>query len=281
MNSTKKWFPFLINQNNPAKKRVFCIHYAGGNAATFKPWVKRQRAVEFIPVELPGRGTRITESCYEDFNLLIKDLATDMIELLDRPFAIFGHSMGALIAFELTHYLQRQYGLQPYKLVLAGRHAPHQPDPSNLNSSLSDQELIGALLNLNGTPREIAENEEMMQFLLPMIRGDLKLHESYRYRNQKLDIPLVLHAGTEDEDADLSIMRHWRHVTTAEVLTREFEGDHFFVQNLGESYIEAVIRDFTAINPADSFQPPGTKGIHHDLSFAPKLTIDTPDKASG
>lgn len=243
MPGTNRWFPFAHNRSGGNHKRVFCFHYAGGSSVIFKQWAAAGRPVEFIPVELPGRGTRSAEACLENFDQLTEPLLSGLLQAIDnRPFCFFGHSMGAVIAFEAAWQLQTRYGLQPEQLIVAGRHAPHCPDPATFKSYMNDEALIRELKRLNGTPPEILENREILDFLLPMIRSDYKLHESYRYRGQNLNLPVIAHAGKYDHEANAALMRHWREVTAGSFALREFDGNHFFVQNLGEEYLAELMR---------------------------------------
>ncbi|UHA73200.1 thioesterase II family protein [Paenibacillus sp. 481] len=242
MEMTNKWFPFGCQRDIDKEIRVFCFHFAGGSSAAFKHWTTPNLPVEFIPVELPGRGVRISEACMENFDDLIEQLMANLIKVLDyRRFHFFGHSMGAVIAFEAAYQLQDKFGILPEQLIVAGRHAPHHPDPSLFQSYMSDEALIAEIKRLDGTPKEILENREVMQFLLPMIRSDYKLHESYNYRGNKLNIPIIAHAGTDDPEADASLMQHWSEVTDGTFELQQFAGNHFFVQNLRDVYLVELI----------------------------------------
>ncbi|WP_103863498.1 thioesterase II family protein [Aquimarina sp. I32.4] len=252
MNYNNKWFPYGISNSKTPDAKVFCFHYAGGSSSIFKHWVTKESTIEFIPIELPGRGGRIGEPCIENFNTLTHELIKNIIPLLDNtiPFFFFGHSMGAAIAFEVAYQLKSKYTISPQKIIVAGRHSPHKIDTSELHSRLSKDELITELRVLNGTPKEILDNKEIIDFLIPMIRSDLRLHESFVYQNQKLSIPIIAHAANQDIDATPAIMKHWQEVTRDECIVQEFEGDHFFVQNLGETYLNSlieVIKDAIAV----------------------------------
>ncbi|MFC5047461.1 thioesterase II family protein [Aquimarina hainanensis] len=242
MKNIAKWFPYGIPDTKTASVNVFCFHYAGGSATAYKDWALSDTSVSFIPIELPGRGTRIMDPLIEDFSILIPELVTIILPFITPtiPFYFFGHSMGGAIAFELAYQLEHHHQLSPEKIIIAGRHAPHMPDPSTLHSWLNDEKLIEELKVLNGTPKEILENKEMIQFLLPMIRGDLRLHESFTYKNQKITASIVAHAANKDKDATKEIMVHWKEVTTGEFDIQEFAGDHFFVQQLGKNYIDLL-----------------------------------------
>lgn len=244
MDSANKWFPFGLLPESGKPARVFCFHYAGGSSGVFKQWVSASDlSVEFIPIELPGRGTRISEPCLERMDRLMDLMVGRLASVLDeRPFSFFGHSMGAIIAFEGAHRLQRKYGVQPSKLIVAGRHAPQCPDPTEFKIHMGDEALVQELKRLGGTPTEIIENAEILQFVLPMIRSDYRLHESYAYGGEKLNIPIIAHAGSRDIEANPSIMKLWSEVTDGEFELKEFDGDHFFVQRLGYSYLAEVAR---------------------------------------
>ncbi|MGD8400920.1 MAG: alpha/beta fold hydrolase [Bacillota bacterium] len=236
------WFPFGTAQDHPTAKRVFCFHYAGGSSAVFKHWARGGLPVAFIPVELPGRGTRISEPCPDEVASLLAELIPSLTAAIaDRPFCLFGHSMGAVLAFEVAYLLRNQYGLQADKLIVAGRQAPHYPDPFEFKTYMGDEALIRELRRLGGTADQILESSEILQFLLPMIRSDYKLHESYIYRGQKLDIPIIAHTGRHDADAGAAVMKHWEEVTDGPFELHEFDGNHFFVQNLGEKYLRELI----------------------------------------
>ena len=248
MKKNKNWFPFGVvsrKEGSPPKRQVFCFPFAGGSATIFKPWLNQSGAANYIPVELPGRGLRMMEPPMTEMQALIELMIPDLLEVATMPFAFFGHSLGAALSFQLAWTLQDRQLPTPDRLVVAGRHAPHQPDPSQLKSSMNDREMIEELKRLNGTPKEILENKEMLNFLMPMIRDDLKLHESFTYASQKLSIPVIAHCGNLDDEADKDIMSHWSHVTDKPFQIRQFDGDHFFVQRLGQRYFEILDRTIT------------------------------------
>lgn len=243
MNREDQWFPIKQKSNVEKKYRVFCFHYAGGSSTVYKNWVINDYPVEFIPVELPGRGTRICETCIEDFDTLIDELVPNLKKSIDeRPFFFYGHSMGAAIAFKAAHKLHKLYGIYPEKLIVAGRHAPHREDPSTFKIHMGEAALIEELKRLEGTPKEVLENEELLQFILPLIKNDYKLHESFNYYGEKVSIPIIAHAGSKDFEANMDEMKHWKEVTGKAFEIKEFKGNHFFVQALGDEYISEIIK---------------------------------------
>jgi medium-chain acyl-[acyl-carrier-protein] hydrolase len=257
-----KWFPGWSDPDRQAGKRVFCFHYAGGSSAVFRHWTRPGLPVAFIPIELPGRGTRLSEPCPERIDSLMEELLPSLFwGIAARPFVLFGHSMGAVLAFEVAHQLRERYGIRAEKLIVAGRHPPHYPDPSRFKSYMDDAALVRELRRLGGTADAVFENSEILEFLLPLIRGDYKLHESYSYRGQKLDIPIIAHAGRRDADADATVMRHWGEVTAGAFELQEFDGNHFFVQDLGEVYLREVVG---VVVPNLFLQPAGDKEPNAD-----------------
>jgi len=241
MSQAKQWFPYGAGKNKKSKIQIFCFYFAGGSSPVFKQWLNISEKIEFIPVELPGRGMRIAEPTITNMADLVSELIPHIYEVVTGPFYFFGHSMGALIAFNTVWELQNYGLLQPEKLIVAGRHAPHKPDPSRLNSKMNDTELTNELIRLNGTPIEILKNSDMMNFLVPMIRNDLKLHESFTYTNQKLRVPILAHCANLDHEANKPIMNHWSEVSESSFEVEEFKGDHFFVQSLGHKYVKKLI----------------------------------------
>jgi len=240
--TTNPWFPFGIRKDR-SRPLLFCFHYAGGSSTIFRHWVALRSTVDIVPVELPGRGTRMAEPHPQRFDELIEALLAALApEVEGREFCLFGHSMGAAIAFDAACRLEREYGFRTAKLIVAGRHAPHRPDPSPFSSDMDDEALVRELQRLGGTPPDILENEELLRYLLPMIRSDYRLHESFVYRRQLLMAPIVAHSGTGDRDASEEEMRHWSEVTDAEFAIRSFEGNHFFVQRLGDAYLNELLR---------------------------------------
>lgn len=248
MTVKNKWFPFGYHPQAKKAKTVFCFHCAGGNSSIYKDWALAVSSVQFVPVELPGRGIRISEPCLENFNQLINEITAVLSNVIDSktPLCFYGHSMGAAVAFETVYQLNTQYKIPVEKLIIAGRHAPHHPDPSAFKSYMGEAALIHELKKLGGTPAVVLENKELLQFLLPIIKSDYKLHESYSYRGYQLNIPVIAHAGKEDDEATGQVMKHWAEITNKKFEMQEFTGKHFFIQALGEKYFSALLKTVLA-----------------------------------
>lgn len=232
------WVPRL-RPNPRAALRLFCFPYAGGGAVAYRTWGDAlPRSVEVCPVQLPGREMRIKEPAYSDVFLLVDALAPAIAPLLDKPFALFGHSMGSLVAFELTRKLRRDYNLLPERLFASARVAPSAPLKHRPVNNLPDDELIEELVRLNGTDKDVLQHKELMKLILPTLRADLALHEEYRYaEEQPLECPIVAFGGLQDPKIDAEGLDAWRNHTSAAFTKRLLAGDHFFISSPQSSFL--------------------------------------------
>lgn len=214
-----------------ARLRLFCFPYAGGNATIFRTWPDGLPAdVEVCPVQLPGRGTRLMEPPFTRLSPLIQALAHALFPLLDKPFALFGHSLGALVSFELARHLRRQYGLHPVRLIISAGRAPQIPHRDLPMHTLPDGEFVAKLRRLNGTPREVFEHEELMEIVLPLLRADFALYETYVYSTEPpLNCHISTFGGLQDRNVSHGDLEAWRDQTTGSFSSRMFPGDHFFL----------------------------------------------------
>ncbi len=234
---------FACHRPNPgASLRLFCFPYAGGGAQTFREWPDLlPPSVEVYPVQLPGRGARITEKPFTSIESLVETAAGALLPLLDKPFVLFGHSMGALVAFELARHLRRRAGLLPRKLIVSARVAPQVPDPSRPIHGLPEPELIAELRRLKGTPEELLNNAELLNLLLPTLQADLKAHETYVYESgPRLSCPIAALGGLQDDEVPGDSLQAWREQTTATFSHHLFGGDHFFL-NTRQPFVLRII----------------------------------------
>lgn len=244
----EKWFPFVTYQlkskNN--ENMVFCFHHAGGTASTYRKWTMKKGQYNFACVELPGKGTRRKEKFITEFDLILGPLSQSIANVVGKnKFYFFGHSMGAAMAFYTADYLKKQHGIQPAKMVIAGRQAPNEENLTEFKTYMDDDALIAEMGRYQATPKEMLENKDFLSFALPQVRRDYKLNESFIYRKECLTVPLILHTATEDFQADADIMRRWEKVTTEEIKIHQFEGDHFFILNQGDNYWENLVEDLS------------------------------------
>jgi medium-chain acyl-[acyl-carrier-protein] hydrolase len=183
-------------------------------------------------VELPGRGSRMREPPATRLTTIIPRIAEAILEHAAKPFGLFGHSMGALLAFEVARQLRRGPGLEPQHLLVAGREAPQLPASNPGYHMLSNDELVTALRELAGTPGEVLESTELMDLLLPTVRADFAMVETYTYvADAPLGHPITAFGGTRDSLVPREMLRSWRDQTTAGFTVQMIEGGHFFLHD--------------------------------------------------
>jgi medium-chain acyl-[acyl-carrier-protein] hydrolase len=233
MTGVDKIIPWLsYSRPNPAAKlRLFCFPYAGGGALIYRNWYKNLPAqVEVCPVQLPGRGSRLRDTPFTRMDLLAKTFLREMRSYLDKPFAFFGHSMGAIISFEIARLLRREDGALPVHLFVSGRSAPQLSEPKVPTYNLPDAEFIEELERLKGTPAEVLKHPELMQVVLVLLRADFKLIETYIYNDEPpLNIPLTAIGGLEDDEISRENLEGWHAQTTKAFSLRMLPGDHFYL----------------------------------------------------
>ena len=224
--------------------RLFCFPYAGGGDVIFRSWQRiLPDTVEVCPVQLPGRGSRITEPPCTEINKLIRLTGEALALHLDKPFALFGHSMGALIAFELAHHLQRKYSAQPVHLFISGRCSPQtMSEPMDLKQY--DSALPEILRRYNGTPAEALEDPELMELMLPVLRADLALCKSYIYTPKPpFSFSITAFGGLDDHGVPRRCIESWREHTTGPFALRMLPGDHFFLKTSRLPLLEAISKE--------------------------------------
>jgi len=221
------------NPNPQASLRLFCFPYAGGGVQSFRTWsVSLPSTVEICPVELPGRGSLISLTPFTRLLPLVQAIAQTLLPHLDKPFAFFGHSMGALISFELARLLSTQHDLHPVHLFVSSCRAPQIPDPDPPIHALPEPEFIQELRQLNGTPEAVLEDNELMELLLPILRTDFEVVETYTYtQGSLLNCPITALSGLQDSKISYSDLEAWQTQTNASFSSKLFPGDHFFLNS--------------------------------------------------
>lgn len=212
---------------------LVALHHAGGSASQFRTWPAGLPAgVEVLAVQLPGRDERLSEPPLTSIALVVDLLVRQLAPLLDLPYALFGHSLGALLAFELTRALRRAARAMPRHLFVSGRWAPQLSDPSRALSDLPHDEFLEEVRRLGGTPPEVLAHRELMELVTPILRADFALSESYRYQHEPpLDIPMTAFGGIDDPAVTTASVAQWSTQTTAAFRTCLLPGDHFFVSS--------------------------------------------------
>jgi medium-chain acyl-[acyl-carrier-protein] hydrolase len=246
--ATSRWL-VRPKPNPDAKLRLYCVPFAGGGASLFRLWPDRLPAsVEVCAVQPPGRETRLREPAHQRIAPLVDELLEAIGPDLDSPFAIFGHSMGALVGFELARAIRRR-GLENPKLVIAsGRAAPQLPRRYPPIHALPEAEFLDELRLLDGTPRAVLDHHELMSLFSPLIRADLAVSESYTYQVEApLDLPLIALGGLDDPRVDRDELEAWRLQTSDRFECEQFPGSHFFLQTATAGLLSVLSRVLTQI----------------------------------
>lgn len=235
--------------NREGRLRLFCFPYAGGSAAIYRAWADRlPPEVEVLPVELPGRASRFREPLLKSIPEVVEKAAEALLPLFDRPVALFGHSMGAVIAFEMARYLRRHERAAPRWLFVSGRRAPHLPELDEPMWDLPDEEFMVRLRDLNGTPEEALQHPELMQMMQPLLRADFQVVETYELTPEEpLSCPVSALGGLADEDVSREDLAAWSRHTTGPFSLRMFQGDHFFLNKVQSQLLQAVAQDLYAV----------------------------------
>lgn len=226
-----------------ARVELFAFPYAGGTAGAVRSWRALLGAhIAVRAVQLPARDALVLERPLADYAEALAYFRRTLLPALEPPFAFYGHSMGAHLAFEVARELRRCGGPGPVSLFVSGAPAP-QFGPPGPFAHLPDDEFVHRLRVLGGTPSEVLENEELLSFYLPLLRADFALAESYRYvDDEPLDCPISVWGGTEDGHP----RRHleaWREQTSAEFVLRMLPGGHFFIRDAERELVRALAHD--------------------------------------
>lgn len=249
MKEFEKWFPFSKSNDYQKAVLIFCFHHAGGSAAAYRKWTERNNEkVAFIPVELPGKGCRMNEQYNYDMDS-VSALAAEAISEFagHRKYILYGHSMGSAIAFKTAYEIEQKYENNPLALIVSGRHSPCVHLSDRYSTDMDDSELIKELKRMGGTPKEILENRAVLEMLLPFVKNDYKLNESFSYNGNKINIPIITYSGSMDKDATIDMAGEWQNVTTKKIEKHECYGNHFFIFDLGDLYIDIIIKKVASI----------------------------------
>lgn len=232
---------------------LFCFPHAGASAHVYAQWQRLlPQWMTVRPIELPGRGERSRESLIEDFSVLIRKLTDELFEAAcaTRRYALFGHSLGGLIAFELAYALTERGAPAPAALFVSGVSGPIEKDQREAKEfpePPTDAQLMERLRRLNGMPTALLENAELMEMVLPVLSADYHLYASYR-RPQRapLNCPIYAFGGTHDPIVSSAALQTWECETTAQFSTEMFDGDHFFIRD-HETVLLQRLESFSAL----------------------------------
>jgi medium-chain acyl-[acyl-carrier-protein] hydrolase len=231
--------------NPGAGLRLFCFPYSGADASIFATWADNlPAAVEVWPVRFPGRGTRLAEPPFTRLGPLVQAIANALLPYLVMPFAFFGHSLGALVSFELARRLRKLHGLGPAQLFVSGHSAPQIPDRETPIHALPEPEFLEKLRQLNGTPEAVLAHSELRQLILPGLRADFAMCEAYVYEEDaSLECPIAAFGGLQDDHVSRDQLEAWRAQTTARFTLRMFPGDHFYINTARPLLLRVIAQE--------------------------------------
>ncbi len=246
----EKWI-IRSGGNGNCKIRLFCFPYMAGGASSFITWADAVKSdIEVCPVQYPGREERKGEKPYDDVNKLVEAIAKVMLPLLDKPFAFYGHSIGAAVAYKLSQYLVKKYNKSPVVFFAAGWLAPHMKSPFKIIEEISEAEIMNEsgkpkllehMRNLE-IPEEILSDNSLMEELLPSIRADILLGKRYESNGEPpLKCPVVACAGENDTVFTLDHVKAWKKYTAKNFDFRVFKGGHMFLRDDRDSLLNLIM----------------------------------------
>jgi medium-chain acyl-[acyl-carrier-protein] hydrolase len=223
---------FAARPDPRTRLRLFCFPHAGGGASMFRPWLGAlPPEIEVCPMQLPGRENRLRELLYQQFSQLVEAMAEALRPYFTLPFAFFGHSMGALLSFGLARHLRRQNEALPVHLFLSAYRAPQIPNLESPLHLLPEAAFVKKLLSFNGTNPEVLANEELRKFLLPIMRADFAVCETFHYTPEEpLACPITVFGGLQDNRVQQEALLAWREQTSSAFAQRMLPGGHFYFQ---------------------------------------------------
>lgn len=231
---TSPWLiAHAVENTEHVRMRLFCFHYAGATASIFRSWQGAiPEAVELVAVQLPGREYRLDEPLLTDMGQIVTALAEILPPLLDKPFVFFGHSMGALLGFDVIRILRARGLRQPEMLIASGRNAPQFRWRDAGIQVLPDDQFVAAVRDYNGTPAALLAEESLRELWLPRLRADLTVSGTYEYVEQRpLKCPIVVMFGAEDGLVSDVGLQGWLTQTTGGVRFFRYPGNHFFLHS--------------------------------------------------
>jgi medium-chain acyl-[acyl-carrier-protein] hydrolase len=231
--------------NPQARLRLFCFPYAGTGASIFRTWSDGLPAdVEVCPVQFPGRGTQSMETPFTQLSSLVQTLAQALVPLLNKPFAFFGHSLGALVGFELARQLRRQSGIQPVRLFVSADRAPQISHRDRPIHALPEGEFRVELRRLNGIPGKVLADRQLMQVMFPVLRADFAVYETYVCSTEPpLNCPISTFGGLQDHRVSRGDLEAWRDQTSVSFSLRMFPGDHFFLNTIQPLLLQVLSQE--------------------------------------
>lgn len=237
----RNWY--LEYKKNPdALIRLFCFHHSGGGASAYYPWVDYLSSkIEMIAIQLPGREDRFVESLNNNLNDIITKLSKEFAIYKDKPFFVFGHSLGALISYEFINSVHQLYSLYPRHMIISATKAPHLPLRRKELSKLDNKSLKEELRIYDGVDKRILNNDELLDLFLPIIRSDFGIYENYNFlKSMPVPCDILALSGDEDQTVTQEEILAWSVYTTGQFEHMSFPGKHFFIKEQQNKILEII-----------------------------------------
>jgi medium-chain acyl-[acyl-carrier-protein] hydrolase len=226
--------PWIKFPHGDAAVQIFCFPYSGGSAQLFQAFARMMPpGIGVYALEMPGRGRRFKDTPHDTLRDQVREAVAGLATIRKGTESLFfGHSIGGLIAFETARELRREGQSLPRHIFVSAIRAPQIPRREQKVHNLTDEEFIGKLKEMGGTPQEILAHQEMLELMLPILRNDFKLYETYAYKAEKpLTCPITAFAGTLDEDVTRADIDAWALHTSSIFTSHMFKGGHFFIHD--------------------------------------------------
>lgn len=246
MTQSSKWFPSSINFNE-AKFLLFCLPFCGGGSSIYHSWKKELAPdVTVCPILLPGREARINEPIHQSLEGLVEELSSQIDPVLTVPYAIFGHSFGALVGFELIRHLQKR-GKTP-KLFFASAHRPPQkPLYRAPLHPLSASDFEEKIKEYGGTPQAILSDPEVKKMYFKILRADFTLWENHQVEGMEpLNCPIVVFAGKQDQTVSTEDLHLWQAQSKDPIHIHLLNGGHFFLKESQAELIHLITTEISS-----------------------------------
>lgn len=225
----------------PSSTAIVCVPYAGGGAAAFRSWPNLLGSVDVYALSFPGRDARLFDPLFTTMDLLVASIVDAIRPLADRRFALFGHSMGGLLAYEAVRVLRRQNATPPVHIFVSGIRAPHLPDPNPKIFDLPDNLFVEELCRFEATTLNVDQHSEIIALMLPTLRADFRIVQTYRYYPEKpLVCPITAFGGLQDKTTSEREMQQWRHHTGRAFNLVMLSGGHFFLDTAVNSVLKHI-----------------------------------------
>jgi surfactin synthase thioesterase subunit len=234
--------PRWVSWPDAARTTILCFPFAGGGASFYRPWSGlAPRTIAICPVQPPGREERFAEACFDRMGDLVAEAADALQPIVRPPYALFGHSMGGLVAYELAHELRHRGAPTPMHLFVSGTPAPHLAATIPAIYDRPQEEFLQAVQRYRGLPDEVLRSPELLELILPRLRADIAVTDTYVYvERPPLTIPITAFSGSDDDIVTPATIDAWREHTVTTFRHERFPGGHFFVAERAPSVVSIL-----------------------------------------